>query len=102
MADLTKDRLNDPFRIPRASRYASPWDAGDALPIVYGDLTAVLSPGRGAYAFPQIDTAGGGAPPRAPRSTRRERAPGASRATRSTGASSSSTRTARSAPGTTP
>ncbi|OGL61465.1 MAG: hypothetical protein A3J27_12160 [Candidatus Tectomicrobia bacterium RIFCSPLOWO2_12_FULL_69_37] len=60
MADLTKDRLNDPFRIPRASRYASPGDAGDALPIVYGDLTAVLSPGRGAYACPQIDTAGAG------------------------------------------
>ncbi|MBI3126705.1 MAG: hypothetical protein HYZ11_03775 [Candidatus Tectomicrobia bacterium] len=61
MADLTKHRLNDPFRLARASRYASPGDPGEALPIAYGDLTLGLGPGRGAYRCPQIDTAGAGA-----------------------------------------
>ncbi|MEK6712226.1 MAG: hypothetical protein AABZ64_16785 [Nitrospinota bacterium] len=60
MADLTKDRLGDPHRIARASRYASPENGGDALPLVYGDLTTIQGVERGVWRCPKIDTAGAG------------------------------------------
>ncbi len=60
MADLTKDWLADPFRIARASRYAAPGNGGDALPIVYGDLTVPARTDAGVYVLPKIDTAGAG------------------------------------------
>ncbi len=60
MADLTKDRLADSHSIARASRYASPASGSDALPIVYGDLTAPARTEAGVYTLPRIDTAGAG------------------------------------------
>ena len=60
MADMTKDWLADPFRIARASRYAAPGNGGDALPIVYGDLTVPARTDAGVYVLPKIDTAGAG------------------------------------------
>lgn len=60
MADLTKDRLADTFRAARASRYSSPESGGDALPIVYGDLTVPSRSLAGVYGLPKISTAGAG------------------------------------------
>ncbi|MBI2178107.1 MAG: hypothetical protein HYU38_07210 [Candidatus Tectomicrobia bacterium] len=60
MADLTKQRLSDPFQAPRASRYSAPENGGDALPLPYGDLTTVQGVDRGVYLCPRIDTTGAG------------------------------------------
>lgn len=60
MADLTKQRLSDPFQAPRASRYSAPENGGDALSLPYGDLTTIQGVDRGAYQCPKIDTAGAG------------------------------------------
>ncbi|MDA1000905.1 MAG: hypothetical protein O2807_10395 [bacterium] len=60
MADLTQSRLADVFRIARASRYSAPENGGDALPIVYGDLTVPARTKAGVYTLPQIDTGGAG------------------------------------------
>ncbi len=60
MADLTRDLLADPFCIARASRYSAPEAGGDALPIIYGDLTVPARATAGVYRLPEIDTAGAG------------------------------------------
>ena len=60
MADLTKQRLSDVFRVPRAGRYSSPENTGEALPLPYGDLTTIQGVERGVYLCPKIDTAGAG------------------------------------------
>lgn len=60
MADLTKQRLSDPFLIARASRYSAPENGGDALPLPYGDLTTIQGVDRGVYLCPKIDTGGAG------------------------------------------
>ena len=60
MANLTKDRLADSYLIARASRYSSPESGGDALPIVYGDLTAPARTEAGIYTLPKINTGGSG------------------------------------------
>ncbi len=60
MADLTKDRLADPHRIARASRYSAPESGGEALPVAYGDLTADAGADRGLWRCPRIDTGGAG------------------------------------------
>ncbi|MFP6870895.1 MAG: hypothetical protein VCE91_16475 [Nitrospinota bacterium] len=60
MADLTKDRMADSYLIARASRYSAPESGGDALPIVYGDMSVPARTEAGVYALPKIDTAGAG------------------------------------------
>lgn len=60
MADLTKDQLSDNYLIARASRYSSPESGGDALPIVYGDLTVPSRIEAGVYTLPKINTGGSG------------------------------------------
>lgn len=60
MADLTKDRLADSYLITRTSRYSTPESGGDALPIVYGDLTVPARTEAGIYILPKISTGGSG------------------------------------------
>lgn len=60
MADLTKQRLADTFRVPRASRYSAPENGGAALPLPYGDMSTIQGVDRGVYLCPKIDTAGAG------------------------------------------
>ncbi|MBT3435502.1 MAG: LamG domain-containing protein [Nitrospinaceae bacterium] len=60
MADLTKDRMADNYLIARASQYSAPESGGDALPIIYGDLTVPARTEAGVYSLPKINTGGSG------------------------------------------
>ncbi len=55
-----KAGLSRSFLVPRASRYASPENPADALPLPYGDLTVPARTDKGVYRCPKINTTGAG------------------------------------------